>query len=583
MHLPTGNPKINEIVERLSSSLDTLLADQTPSAGPAAFFHRSCNIVDPLQPGNNLGFSVSMITLSCIQHGLGEAYRHLCSIEDWERGDSHAVFTPSPRPSGAGNNSSSNVNNLKSSKNSNPNSPARMITNANGNASDNPDSTMGFEKSLSPVNPPPSLKIPTCDETDARLSLSPSKHLSDTWFIQTFFPNTLSLCGFGTCHRPDIVDHPCQAWNSVEPTRFSNEDEADEVLQNKSNLQCLRDLKEFQKEVERAEIARAEAASVGCWEEEKKCDLSPTKSNLDTATKAARRPVQPKKEHKELQSNKKKKSSGVSATSSSSQKRKKNKSTAKTAQQHKPAGVLSAMGQGAPNTTDSGTKVNANALWKAVALVSSLMSVFSVGAIFFGADFGEQAFQDAKVEDLNESGGETSVWVNIGDAITLGNEFEKGEGGDSRYSEYQWQKDNSDLLGVTDSFLRLTEINEDDEGIYSCLLKSDGVVLRRENVEIRVSQPPSVNNNAGYYKVIEGNKFLLSVSSTGMPPPDFQWRLNGVDVKGATKRNYVVEKMGLEDAGTYTCEVKNAAGTVLWEEAVVDVVGGRRREGQEEL
>ena len=130
------------------------------------------------------------------------------------------------------------------------------------------------------------------------------------------------------------------------------------------------------------------------------------------------------------------------------------------------------------------------------------------------------------------------------------------------------------MADSTDSFLKLTYVEEDDEGMYSCLLKSDGLVVRKENVEIKVSQPPSVNNNAGYYRVIEGNKFMLSVSSSGMPPPEFQWRLNGVDVEGATKRNYVVEKMGMWDAGTYTCEVKNAAGKVLWEEAVVDVEAG---------
>ena len=142
VHLPTGNSKINDIVKRLSSSLASLLPDQLAGSS-LSFSHRSCNIVDPLQPSNNLGFSVSMMTLSCIQHGLGEAYRHLCSVEDWERGDSHAVFTPSPRPSagtdsGGGSSSScsssSTVKKLKGSKNSNPNSPARMTSGGGANS-----------------------------------------------------------------------------------------------------------------------------------------------------------------------------------------------------------------------------------------------------------------------------------------------------------------------------------------------------------------------------------------------------------------------------------------------------------------
>mmetsp|Transcript_27909 Transcript_27909/g.52862 ORF Transcript_27909/g.52862 Transcript_27909/m.52862 type:complete len:147 (-) Transcript_27909:45-485(-) len=112
-------------------------------------------------------------------------------------------------------------------------------------------------------------------------------------------------------------------------------------------------------------------------------------------------------------------------------------------------------------------------------------------------------------------------------------------------------------------------------------LQGDGVSADVLEVEIRISEPPEVKNNAGYYKVKEGHKFMLSVSSSGMPPPDFQWRLNGVEVEGANGATYLVDKISWGDAGTYTCSVGNAAGKVLWEEAVVDVVLDDEVEGDE--
>jgi hypothetical protein len=51
----------------------------------------------------------------------------------------------------------------------------------------------------------------------------------------------------------------------------------------------------------------------------------------------------------------------------------------------------------------------------------------------------------------------------------------------------------------------------------------------------------------------------------------YQWRQNGVDVPGATSALYVISRVRLEDAGTYTCAVSNGALVAIWEEVMLHV------------
>ena len=51
----------------------------------------------------------------------------------------------------------------------------------------------------------------------------------------------------------------------------------------------------------------------------------------------------------------------------------------------------------------------------------------------------------------------------------------------------------------------------------------------------------------------------------------YQWRQNGVDVPGAVSALYVISRVRLEDAGTYTCAVSNGAATAIWEEVMLHV------------
>ncbi len=51
----------------------------------------------------------------------------------------------------------------------------------------------------------------------------------------------------------------------------------------------------------------------------------------------------------------------------------------------------------------------------------------------------------------------------------------------------------------------------------------------------------------------------------------FQWRHNGVDIDGATDALLIMQSIERKDAGTYTCAVRNSFGTSVWEESVLHI------------
>ena len=84
--------------------------------------------------------------------------------------------------------------------------------------------------------------------------------------------------------------------------------------------------------------------------------------------------------------------------------------------------------------------------------------------------------------------------------------------------------------------------------------------------------PPSSSSQAFFHTVSNGDPFSFGIEVQGWPEPQFQWRLNGVDIPGATDRRLHVPRADMSHSGTYTCVLENMAGRSVWEEGYVNVV-----------
>ena len=85
---------------------------------------------------------------------------------------------------------------------------------------------------------------------------------------------------------------------------------------------------------------------------------------------------------------------------------------------------------------------------------------------------------------------------------------------------------------------------------------------------------PRVNTKPSYQELKAGKSLFLNLAVEGYPPPSYQWYKNGYALEEveAQLASYYIESVNTTHSGTYSCEVSNIAGSVLWLEATVRVV-----------
>jgi len=146
---------------------------------------------------------------------------------------------------------------------------------------------------------------------------------------------------------------------------------------------------------------------------------------------------------------------------------------------------------------------------------------------------------------------------------------------------YVWRKDGASLPAQGPT-LAIESVSAADSGQYTCTLARRGLNCtgggERGDVDadvqahftLGVAQAPRVRNGLVSGTLPIGGSYELRVNYTGgTPPPSFQWRKNGVDIRGGTRARLVIRDASPSDVGTYTCRVWNMAGEVEWEEAAL--------------
>ena len=80
---PAPPPDLMSFVDHLRSQRMAPASLYTASAKSSSFQYGLCNIVDPLDPDENLGLEIGVVNFECIRYALAEGARHLLGIEEW--------------------------------------------------------------------------------------------------------------------------------------------------------------------------------------------------------------------------------------------------------------------------------------------------------------------------------------------------------------------------------------------------------------------------------------------------------------------------------------------------------------------
>ena len=91
-------------------------------------------------------------------------------------------------------------------------------------------------------------------------------------------------------------------------------------------------------------------------------------------------------------------------------------------------------------------------------------------------------------------------------------------------------------------------------------------------MHFQIPEPPSSKTKPRYVKVKPGSSVYVQLAYKGAPPPNYQWIKNGMPLEGQTGQALVIDEVNSSHSGAYTCEMKNIAGSFVWEEVTVSVM-----------
>ncbi|KAI4883254.1 hypothetical protein NFI96_015883, partial [Prochilodus magdalenae] len=126
--------------------------------------------------------------------------------------------------------------------------------------------------------------------------------------------------------------------------------------------------------------------------------------------------------------------------------------------------------------------------------------------------------------------------------------------------------------------LRILQLAEKDGGSYLCMYqRPNGEDMELFQVEVLMKPPKIKNMGSQQKRVTNGENFLVDCVASGLPDPEVSWSLpdgtiinNALqsDDSGSRSRRYIIfgngtlllQQMGKNDEGDYTCYAKNTLG-----------------------
>lgn len=139
---------------------------------------------------------------------------------------------------------------------------------------------------------------------------------------------------------------------------------------------------------------------------------------------------------------------------------------------------------------------------------------------------------------------------------------------------YQWKKDGSDIPSATEATYSKSGALPADAGSYTCVVTGAGGSVTSSPATVTVNALPVITQQPTNQEINEGETLTLNVAATGAT--GYQWKKGEEDILDATTATYTKEGATTADAGSYTCVVTGAGGSVTSNAATVTVnpVGG---------
>ena len=137
---------------------------------------------------------------------------------------------------------------------------------------------------------------------------------------------------------------------------------------------------------------------------------------------------------------------------------------------------------------------------------------------------------------------------------------------------YQWRFQGGNLPRATNSSLTITNAQAASAGEYTVLALSTGNAAVSAPAILTVLQPATITEHPVGQNANPGTTVTLGVAATGTGPIKYQWRLNGINIAGATRASLALADVQLGSSGSYSVVVTDAIGSALSDPALVNVL-----------
>lgn len=153
--------------------------------------------------------------------------------------------------------------------------------------------------------------------------------------------------------------------------------------------------------------------------------------------------------------------------------------------------------------------------------------------------------------------GLTNQAVAVGTDVTLA-----GTVGGVPMPWLQWRKNGTNLVGATTSSYFIANAQTGDSGTYSLVASNTaGIVTNSATLTVSASDVPPNITGPTDQTVVQSSNATFTASVSGLPLPTLQWRVNGVDLPGATGLSLTVSNVSYSQNGfVYSVVASNTAG-----------------------
>jgi len=137
---------------------------------------------------------------------------------------------------------------------------------------------------------------------------------------------------------------------------------------------------------------------------------------------------------------------------------------------------------------------------------------------------------------------------------------------------YQWRFNGNNLALETNATLNLNNVQPANSGEYQVLILNSAGSVLSDAVTLFVTTPPQISAHPQGRDVRPGSNVTFTVFANGTGVLRYQWRLNSVDLPGATNATNTINNAQLVHEGTYTVVVSDVNGSVISLPAVLRVL-----------